>query len=186
MRVEADPTIWTVGHSTHSADAFVALLRQHPIALLADVRRFPRSRRHPQFDQEILHARLQAEGIEYIHFPALGGRRKPRPDSRNDGWRDAGFRGYADYMETETFRDGLAQLIDAAATQRTAIMCAEALWRGCHRGLIADALKIRGLEVVHIVDAQRTEPHPYTSAARVIDGALSYAATVAVQGNLDF
>jgi len=186
MSADAEPTIWTIGHSTRSADAFVALLQEYGIESLADVRRFPGSRRHPQFEREALRRLLAAEGIGYDHFPALGGRREPRPDSRNTGWREAAFRGYADYMETESFRNGLAQLIDAAARRRTAIMCAEARWRSCHRGLIADALRIRGLEVAHIVDAQRTELHPYTAAARVIGAELSYAATPMVQQQLDF
>jgi uncharacterized protein (DUF488 family) len=170
------PRLWTIGHSTHSAEEFVAILRAHAIALLADVRSFPSSRRHPHFNRDALRDTLAAAGIEYVHLPALGGRRTPRQDSHNTAWRNAGFRGYADYMETPAFEAALADLIDRARARRTAIMCAESLWWHCHRSLIADGLKVRGWDVVHIHNAEEVTHHPYTRAARVEHGKLCYVA----------
>jgi uncharacterized protein (DUF488 family) len=168
--------IWTVGHSTRAIDEFVLLIQANDIKLLADVRSLPGSRRYPQFNREMLACSLGKAGIHYEHFPELGGRRKPRSDSRNLAWRNASFRGYADYMETEQFRKGVERLLDlAAGTGPTAIMCAEAVWWRCHRSLISDYLKARRIEVMHILDANKTQPHPYTSAARVVNGKLSYA-----------
>ena len=141
-----------------------------------DVRSFPGSRRYPQFNKEALADSLGQHGIRYEHFGDLGGRRKPKHTSRNIAWRNASFRGYADYMETEEFRKGIERLIDLTSeVGPTAIMCAEAVWWRCHRALISDYLKARGIEVIHIVDSNKTEPHPFTSAARIVDGALSYA-----------
>jgi uncharacterized protein (DUF488 family) len=169
------PRIWTIGHSTRKIDIFISLLRQNGIKLLVDVRSLPGSNRHPQFNQEALAESLGKAGIRYEHVPELGGRRKPRPDSRNTGWRNASFRGYADYMETEGFRKGVARVLDLAGQAGpTAVMCAEALWWRCHRALISDFLKVRGIEVIHIVDHNKTELHPFTSAARVVNGKLSY------------
>lgn len=164
--------IWTVGHSTRKIDIFISLLEENGIKIVADVRMFPGSKRYPQFNKEALADSLGKAGIRYEHFPELGGRRKARPDSQNTAWRNASFRGYADYMETEEFRKGVARLVDLG--RPTAIMCAEAVWWRCHRALISDYLKSRGLEVTHIVDLAKTEPHPFTSAARIIDGELSY------------
>jgi uncharacterized protein (DUF488 family) len=167
--------IWTIGHSTRSIENFVAALEANAIKLAADVRLLPGSRRYPQFNQDALAKSLGNYGIKYAHFPELGGRRRPHPDSTNTAWRNAAFRGYADYMETEGFQSGLERLLEIAKQSgRTAIMCAEALWWRCHRSLIADSLKIRGLEVLHISSSGRAEPHPFTSAASVIDGKLSY------------
>jgi uncharacterized protein (DUF488 family) len=119
---------------------------------------------------------LSEAGIRYEHFPELGGRRKPKPDSKNTAWRNEMFRGYADYMETEDFRKGVQRLIDRAKESGpTAIMCAEAVWLRCHRSLISDYLKARGVEVLHILDHNKIEPHPFTSAARIVNGELSYA-----------
>ena len=177
--------IWTIGHSTLPAEDFIALLGTHGIELLADVRRFPSSRRHPQFNRETLAASLEAAGIEYLHFPELGGRREPRPDSVNTGWREAGFRGYADYMQTAEFQAGTTSMLKAAAQRRCAIMCAEKAWQNCHRGLIADVLKASSFEVFHIVDRQHDEQHPYTQPAHIVDGVLSYAAATPVQSRLD-
>ena len=180
------PQIWTIGHSTRKIDIFISLLEENGIKLLADVRQFPGSKRYPQFNKDTLADWLGKAEIRYQHFPELGGRRKPRPDSRNTGWRNASFRGYADYMETEEFRKAIARLVDLATGRvrpsgglvnevgPTAIMCAEALWWRCHRALISDFLKVRGFEVIHIVDHSKTEPHPFTSAARVVNGKLSY------------
>jgi uncharacterized protein (DUF488 family) len=178
--------VWTVGHSTLPGEEFALLLEAHGIEQLADVRRFPISRRHPQFNRDALATRLAQNGIAYLHLPELGGRREPQPDSANTAWRDAGFRGYADYMQTAAFAEGTARLIEAAQTKRTAIMCAERTWQSCHRGLIADHLKVCGAEVNHILDAQHTELHPYTSVARLLEGSLSYALPQTDQQQLPF
>ncbi|PYJ21350.1 MAG: hypothetical protein DME92_06900 [Verrucomicrobia bacterium] len=168
--------IWTVGHSTRNIDDFISLLEENGIKLLADVRSWPGSKRYPQFNREALAESLNARGIRYEHFSQLGGRRKPNPDSRNTAWRNASFRGYADYMETEQFHKGVERLLALAReTGPAAIMCAEAVWWRCHRALISDYLKSRGIEVMHIVDANKTEPHPFTSAAHIVGGTLSYA-----------
>lgn len=168
------PRLWTVGHSTQSLDQFLGLLRAHDIEAIADVRRFPGSRRYPHFAGEALAQSLAAHGFGYEWFPELGGRREPSPDSVNTAWRNAGFRGYADYMATEAFAEGLARLADLGGGFRTAIMCAEAVWWRCHRGLIADALRWAGFEVYHILGPTASVPHPYTSAARITEGLLSY------------
>ena len=177
--------IWTVGHSTLPVDDFATLLAAHGIEMLADVRRFPSSRRHPQFNRENLAASLRPAGIAYRHFVELGGRREPRPDSPNTGWREAGFRGYADYMQTVEFGSTIARLVEAAASQRTAIMCAEKAWQNCHRGLISDLLKASGHTVLHIIDGSHEEQHPYTGPATIVDGVLSYAAVPPAQSSLD-
>jgi uncharacterized protein (DUF488 family) len=167
--------VWTIGHSTRTFEDFLALLQSAKIEALADVRRFPGSRRLPHFGQEALSAALAPAGIVYEHFAELGGRRQARNDSPNTAWRDPAFRGYADYMMTSEFRAGIARLLDLARAKRTAFMCAEALWWQCHRGLIADHLKAAGHDVLHILGPGKTEPHPFTSAASIVDGALSYA-----------
>ena len=169
-------TIWTIGHSTRSIDDFIAALSTHGIKLLADVRLLPGSKRYPHFNSDVLAHSLGEHAIRYEHFRELGGRRKPRPDSQNTAWRNDAFRGYADYMETAEFEAGIARLLELAREKRIAIMCAEAVWWRCHRGLVSDYLKARGIEVVHIVDAKKAEPHPWTSAAQIVDGRLSYAA----------
>ena len=167
--------IWTIGHSTRTIDEFISLLRENGIKLVADVRMFPGSKRYPQFGREALAKSLGESSIRYEHFPELGGRRKAKADSRNTAWRNTSFRGYADYMETEQFQNGIERLLDVAAKAGpTAIMCAEAIWWRCHRSLISDYLKARGIEVMHILDANKVEPHPYTSAARIVDGTLTY------------
>jgi len=166
--------IYTVGHSTRSADKFVALLAAHAIRRLVDVRTIPRSRHNPQFNSDRLPKTLAEAGIEYAHMPALGGLRRPSPNSVNFGWRNDSFRGYADYMQTEPFSSALDQLIDLAASAPTAIMCAEAVpWR-CHRSLIADALVVRGIEAPEIVSTTRTTPHALTSFAHVDGIRLTY------------
>jgi uncharacterized protein (DUF488 family) len=168
--------IWTIGHSTRTIEIFISLLEEHGIKVLADVRTLPGSKRYPQFNKETLADSLGKAGVRYEHFPELGGRRKPRSDSRNTAWRNASFRGYADYMETEQFRKGVERLLDLAGQAgSTALMCAEAVWWRCHRGLISDYLKVRGIEVGHILDANKAELHPYTSAAQIVRGELSYA-----------
>ena len=166
--------IWTVGHSTRSGEEFGQTLLAHGIQLLVDVRSFPGSRRYPQFNRSALAESLASIGINYRHEPRLGGRRTPRADSHNTAWRNASFRAYADHMETEDFRNGVEDLLELAATARVAVMCAEALWWRCHRSLISDYLKAAGHTVVHIVDQTKTEEHPFTSAARIVDGELTY------------
>jgi uncharacterized protein (DUF488 family) len=168
--------VWTIGHSNIALETFLERLRAHEIALIADVRRFPASRRHPHFSEAALAAALEDCHIGYLHLPELGGRRSPRPDSRNTAWRNDAFRGYADYMEAPAFHAGVDRLLVVAAGRRTAVMCAEALWWQCHRGLIADYLKADGHEVLHIA-ANRVDEHPYTSAARIVDGGLTYQDT---------
>jgi uncharacterized protein (DUF488 family) len=173
---ESVTRIWTVGHSTRTATDFIALLTVNGIEALADVRRFASSRKFPQFNQAELSESLLSAGVAYLHLPELGGRRQPRADSSNTAWRNRSFQGYADYMETDEFRAGIDKLLKLAARKRTAVMCAEAVWWRCHRSLIADYLKSRGIDVVHIMDANTLSPHPYTSAAKLKDGLLSYAA----------
>lgn len=168
--------IWTIGHSTREIDQFISALEANWIKLIADVRLLPSSKRYPQFNRESLAESLSERGIGYEHFPELGGRRKPKPDSRNTAWRNEAFRGYADHMETEGFREGVNRLVDLAnKVGPTALLCAEAVWWRCHRALISDFLKGRGIEVTHILDEKKTEPHPFTSAARIVNGELSYA-----------
>ncbi|OHC39843.1 MAG: hypothetical protein A2211_15035 [Rhodanobacter sp. RIFOXYA1_FULL_67_6] len=172
----ADPaTIWTIGHSTRTLQEFLGLLAEYRIEAIADVRRFPGSRRHPHFASDALAATLPAHGIAYQWLPKLGGRRKVQPGSPNTAWRNASFQGYADYTATAEFAEGLAELLKLAAGKRTALMCAEAVWWRCHRSIISDVLKLRGIEVIHIIVATHTTVHPYTSAAHVVDGRLSYA-----------
>src|SRR5215510_14054915 len=168
--------IWTLGHSTRTIDEFISLLEENGIKLLADVRAWPGSKRYPQFNKDALAESLTAHGIRYEHFLELGGKRKSKPDSRNTAWRNASFRGYADYMETEQFQKGIERLLNLAAEAGPiAVMCAEAVWWRCHRSLIADYLKSRGVEVLHVLGANKAEPHPYTSAARIVNGELSYS-----------
>jgi uncharacterized protein (DUF488 family) len=167
-------TIWTIGHSTLAIQEFLTLLDAHGIGVVADVRRFPMSRRHPQYNQDALTAALAGEGVRYESFQELGGRRTPRPASPNTAWRNASFRGYADYMETAAFQTAVGRLMTLAAADRTAIMCAEALWWRCHRALIADCLRASGSVVLHVTPAGTAIEHPFTAAAHVIDGKLSY------------
>jgi uncharacterized protein (DUF488 family) len=168
-------TIWTIGHSTRPLDAFLDLLARYRLEAVADVRRFPGSRRQPQYSQAALRDSLAGHGIAYRWLPALGGRRRPRPDSPNTAWRNASFRAYADHIDSTEFAGGLDALLALSGQLRTTLMCAEAAWWRCHRALIADVLCVRGIEVVHILDARHCVVHPYTSAARIVDGRLSYA-----------
>lgn len=167
-------TIWTIGHSTRSMEGFIEALASQSIEVVVDVRSFPGSRRYPQFNKGELSNSLESIGIEYVHMPELGGRRRARKDSHNTAWRNEAFRGYADYMETEDFRSGIERLLIAARTKRAAMVCAEAVWWRCHRSMISDYLKSKGVEVTHILSADKTEEHRHTSAARIVDGELSY------------
>jgi uncharacterized protein (DUF488 family) len=168
------PTIWTIGHSTRPIGEFTDLLRAHAIRLLIDVRTIPRSRHNPQFNTDTLALSLGDARLHYHHLPELGGLRKPKKDSVNDGWRNASFRGYADYMQTDMFWSALEELMMLGRQRPSAMMCAEAVpWR-CHRSLIADALVTRGWEVRHIMDLTNAKLHQLTSFALVADGALTY------------
>jgi uncharacterized protein (DUF488 family) len=169
-------TIWTIGHSTHPINDFVEILQSFDITLLADIRSLPGSRKFPQFNKESLLITMPQNGIKYEHMERLGGRRKTRKDSVNTGWRLDSFRGYADYMETEDFRKALSELRAKASLERTAIMCAEALWWRCHRSLISDYLTNQGWTVIHITGKGKSAAHHYTEPARIIDGLLTYKA----------
>lgn len=166
--------IWTIGHSTRTIEEFIDLLRLNGVETLVDVRHFPGSRRFPHFNKAALDHALATAGIRYQHLVELGGRRPPRPHSHNLLWRNASFRGYADYMETQPFRDGVDRLLEIARGGRTVIMCSEAVWWRCHRSMIADYLKAIDIPVIHILSADRVQEHPYTSAARLVDGRLTY------------
>lgn len=169
-------TLWTIGHSTRSADDFVAALQAHAIEAVADVRRFPGSRRHPQFGSEALAGRLAAEGIDYAWLARLGGRRRGDATAEHLGWRNPSFRAYAAYTWTEEFAHGLEELLHMAAARRTAMMCSELLWWRCHRALVADVLRFVGVEVVHILTDAPGKAHPWTSPARIVEGQLAYPA----------
>jgi uncharacterized protein (DUF488 family) len=167
--------VFTVGHSTHSFDGLVALLARHGVKRLVDVRRWPRSRRHPQFNHESLAAALPERGIDYRHVRALGGRRRPQVDSPNGGWELEAFRGYADYALTGEFAAGLAELCALAAERPTAVMCAEALWWRCHRRLVADRLTALGWSVCHIAADGGVAEHELPTFAVVdADGSVHY------------
>lgn len=169
-----DDTIWTIGHSTRGIDEFIAALAAYDIELVADVRRFPGSRRLPQFASATLEPALAEHGVAYHWFPALGGRRRPSPDSPNLGWRHPAFRAYADHVASEEFAEGLFELLMVARGLRTAVMCAEVLWWRCHRRIIADVLTSLGMEVVHIRDAEHAEVHQLEPPARLVRGRLTY------------
>jgi uncharacterized protein (DUF488 family) len=168
------PLVLTIGHSSRDAASLVALLQTHTVALLIDVRAAPYSRRHPHFNRETLAATLAQIGIGYRHMPSLGGMRRPLPVSLNDGWKEDGFRGFADYMQGPGFAAARDELIAAAQAQRAAVMCAEADPTQCHRRLICDALVARGIAVEHIVDAGPRRAHELTAFARVTHGDVIY------------
>ena len=153
--MQHEHTIWTIGHSTHTLEEFVAMLQSFSIKLLVDIRSFPGSRK-------------------YTHLKDLGGRRKVRKDSTNTAWRHPAFRGYADYMETPEFAAGIQQLEEMAKKKATAYMCSEAVWWSCHRSMVSDYLKVRGWKVMHIMSVGKADEHPYTSPARIVDGQLTY------------
>ena len=167
-------SLWTIGHSTQPIEGLIQRLKSFEIAVLVDVRSFPGSRRYPQFNKETLSQSLAKAGIDYVHMPELGGRRRAKPDSMNVAWRNESFRAYADYMETESFALGIERLLKIASEKPAAIMCAESLWWRCHRSLISDYLKAKGIEVTHILAAGKSEEHPFTSAAKIVNGHLSY------------
>jgi uncharacterized protein (DUF488 family) len=168
--------IFTIGHSTRSIEAFIRLIKAHGVQRVIDVRTMPRSRHNPQFNRDHLSPALHRRRIHYRHMPGLGGLRHARRDSPNTGWRNDSFRGYADYMQTSTFRKNLDCCIELATRERVALMCAEAVpWR-CHRSLIADALRVRGIEVQEIASGIRTRPHVLTPFARISGTQITYPA----------
>jgi uncharacterized protein (DUF488 family) len=177
-------TLWTIGHSTRPLEIFIAMLQDEGIEALVDVRRFAGSRRNPQYASEALARSLPASGMVYVPMPDLGGRRKAREDTHHTAWRNASFRGYADYMDTAPYAAARSRLATLASERRTAVMCAEAMWWQCHRSLISDDFKASGWTVLHILAPARVDEHPYTSAAHVEDGRLSYAAPPDAQGAL--
>lgn len=166
--------IWTIGHSTHTFEEFIHILHSFEIKLIADIRGLPGSNRYPQFNKESLEISLPGNNIQYVHIKDLGGRRKVKKDSHNLGWRKDSFRGYADYMETVEFKNGIDELKAVAMEKPTAMMCAEAVWWRCHRSMVSDYLKVDGWKVIHIMGAGKSQEHDYTQPARVIDGILSY------------
>jgi uncharacterized protein (DUF488 family) len=166
--------MFTVGHSTRTLAELADLVRAHGVELIADVRKIPRSRRHPHFDAATLPGTLAETGLGYVHLPGLGGLRRERPDSTNRAWRNPSFRAYADYMQTPEFATELDRLLDLGRARRVAIMCAEAYWMRCHRSLIADALVARDEPVLHIMTPGRAEPHRLRDFARVSAGRVSY------------
>lgn len=181
MRGVASHTLFTIGHSTHSQEEFLALLRAHGVTQVVDVRSIPKSRHCPQFNIEAMPEWLGQAGIGYAHLKALGGRRYSRKGSPNTGWRNASFRGYADYMGTAEFAAGLEALIGMACERPTAIMCAEAVpWR-CHRSMIADAMTVRGWDVREIMSAAPAKQHKLTPFLKVVEGRLTYPAPEAAE-----
>ena len=168
--------VLTVGHSTHALNDFITLLQEHGIERVIDIRTIPRSRHNPQFNRETLVTALRGARISYVHLKKLGGLRHPRPDSSNQGWRNASFRGFADYMQTPEFESGLARALKLAVQKRSALLCAEAVpWR-CHRSLVADALVVRRVPVEHILSPTRRQPHRLTSFAHVRGQRITYPA----------
>lgn len=172
--LSASPVVLTIGHSARTVEDLTRLLRAHGVTRLVDVRAYPRSRRNPQFNRETLPDLLAAAGISYIHRSGLGGRRRPRPNSPNVGWRNASFQAFADYMQTPEFEAHVEQLVEMARRERIALMCAEAVPWHCHRSLIADALVVRGLRVEHILSEVRSQVHTLTPWAQVDGTRITY------------
>lgn len=174
MATTPEKTLWTIGHSTHSIETFIAMLQAFQIEVVADIRRLPGSRKYPQYNQEELELTLSHYNIRYVYIPELAGRRKVNPNSQNTAWRNRSFQGYADYMETSEFMHGVKTLMDIASEFRTVIMCAEAVWWRCHRSMVADYFKSVGWTVIHIINEKQSKIHPYTGAANLKDGKLTY------------
>ncbi len=174
MRQVNQKNVWTIGHSSRELQHFIDMLHSFNIQVLADIRSFPGSRLYPHFNKENLEVTMPANHIEYVHLKLLGGRRPVNKNSKNTAWKNAGFRGYADYMETEGFKKGILELEAIATKKRTAYMCSEAVWWRCHRSMVSDYLKLHGWTVHHIMEINRSTEHTYTQPARIIDGKLSY------------
>jgi len=168
--------IYTIGHSVRTEKDFLTMLQQHSIDLLIDIRTIPHSRRNPQFNSENLEKSLRNAGIAYLHLPELGGLRKPSPRSKNIGWKNPGFRGYADYMSSNEFEGGIERVMELGSRKNICLMCAEAYYGKCHRMLLSDALVIRNVEVLHILDERQLRPHVLTSFARVEGKKITYPA----------
>ncbi len=175
MSPSNEKIIYTIGHSTRTLEEFISILASFQIAILADIRSYPGSRRYPHFNNEDLQISLQRYNIQYKHFPNLGGRRKASKDSKNIAWKNEGFRGYADYMESDVFKKEIIHLEEIALQQATAYMCSEAVWWRCHRSLVSDFLKCEGWLVLHIMAENKAEEHPYTSVAKIVNGKLDYS-----------
>lgn len=168
------PPVFTLGHSTRKLSEFISIIKKYKIEEIADVRTIPRSRKNPQFNETHLFKFLKKHGIKYEHMKGLGGLRRPNKDSPNLYWRNASFRGFADYMQAKAFSDSLSALIKAAKKRNVAIMCAEAVpWR-CHRSLIADALLVKGIKVMHIFSTTNIREHTMTKSAKVSKGKVTY------------
>jgi uncharacterized protein (DUF488 family) len=171
-----EKTIWTIGHSNHELEYFIQILNSFEIRVLADIRGLPGSAKYPWFNKENLMNSLPQHGITYVHLADLGGRKRVKKDSVNTGWRLDSFRGYADYMETDMFREAAEELCRIAKIQSTAIMCAEVLWWRCHRSLVSDYLKWMGWRVIHIMGPGKSQEHHFTTPAKIVKGKLVYSA----------
>lgn len=167
-------TIYTIGHSTHSLEEFLNMLQSFDIKILADMRSLPGSRKYPQFNKEDLKISLEEAGIQYMHLADLGGRRKVKKDSKNNRWNNVSFKAYADYMETEEFKNAIVKLEHIALEQPTAYMCSEAVWWRCHRSMVSDYLKAKDWSVLHIMAIGKAQEHKYTSPARIVHGNVLY------------
>ena len=167
--------VWTIGHSTRTLEHFVEMLHSFDIKVLVDIRSFPGSKRYPQFNKENLEISIPETGIAYVHLKSLGGRRAVKKDSKNTAWKHPAFRGYADYMDTDEFKNGIDELETIAVKQRTAYMCSEAVWWRCHRSMVSDYLKLQGWAVYHIMETGKATAHIYTQPAKIINGQLSYS-----------
>lgn len=174
--IQSGARVLTIGHSTRTIEEFAELLEANVVGCLIDVRTLPRSRRNSQFNADTLPGQLDGRGIGYLHLPALGGLRRPRPDSPNAGWRNLSFRGYADHMQTPEFRAAVGRLVELSRYERLCLMCAEAVWWRCHRRMISDALTVRDVPVEHILGETRRQPHTLTPWAKLADkgGQLVY------------
>ncbi len=174
MKKPVTLTIYTVGHSTHTLDEFIAMLKSFQIETVVDIRSFPGSRKFPQFNKEALEISLPEHQLHYLHLKNLGGRRKANLDSKNTVWHHPAFRGYADYMETDSFKEGINELEKIALQQCTVYMCSEAVWWRCHRSMVSDYLKAEGWKVMHIMGVGKATEHPYTQPAKILNGKLTY------------
>ena len=166
--------IWTIGHSTRPFTELTDMLQSFRIKVVVDVRSFPGSRKYPHYNKEVLMETFPTNDIRYVHLKKLGGRRKVDAESKNTSWRHPAFRGYADYMETADFKEGIEELEAIASKQRAAYMCSEAVWWRCHRSMISDYLKAHGWKVMHIMGINKEEEHPYTGPAQIVGGELTY------------
>jgi uncharacterized protein (DUF488 family) len=175
MNKPATKIIYTIGHSTRSEAEFLAMLKSFGINIVVDIRRLPGSRKYPQFDMDNLKISLEENHMQYIYLADLGGRRKAQKDSKNNRWKNPSFRAYADYMETDSFKNAASELEQLASKKPTAIMCSEAVWWRCHRSMVADYLKVKGWAVLHIMALEKAQEHPYTQPATIVDGQVCYS-----------